>query len=1060
MWLLLLSVPIFYIVGLVAAIRWLFGLSKDEKAQRRKYLEKAVQELSAVLARSPNQTLAKQLQEYSKELEALRKAEGVIMPPVPLETAQKPIEGAPAVVATETPRILSEETVPTAPPEPKTSWQEDLNQSLGNWYSDNSINLLLYLGAFLIVASASIYVGFAWEQLGGVTKAAVLSLLTLAFFGFGIWFYNVPKIKNAGATFIAIAALLIPFGGLAWHNFVFGPAGYPIGTTWLVTSFFAVAVYILLAAVIRNRFYTYIAGFGGLSTILSIVNVVDLDREFYILGGIFSSFVLLLSTKLFTKIDEETSKNYIIPLSVAAHVIMPISLVFGFLLASSENKLFSFEAVTSAFLATAYYFVAYSFARQVNYLFVSLFLLPVSVFLAGKYIDAGTIGIFIFIQLLCLAYLAISYPIKNGWKKESEAFFTTSNIVQPLSLGIILISAAPFHLFTGQIVAASFIATIFYLAAYYASEEVSFLAVSEMLLAVSLFIFGKWLGLENLHIFNLIASLSLLYLSTIPFITQKESQATSLTAHILMPFALAATVFTAFSVGSIYIWPVVTAGFLASLFYTLAYFVNKQVGWSVVAQVILPFTVFITARWLQFTTLQSFYIIEAVLAAYLILSYLVRKTYIEESKTLVISALAFAAGLFVLAFPNEFSAFHQTIFAAIPAVFGLAAVYISNDDRYLYYNFTAITISVYLYFHNLLGLGDKPYILGLAYLAIAVIFYFCALITTERKTAFNAFIQAAVFHAALASVFTITEPKYFLIGNLVAAGLALDYALRFKKYELIYFSNGLVFIGLWSALRIFDARLAYYPLYFAGLSYAFYFVSQLLPENFKSFYRFTALVGTGATTVVFGLISQSEPGGYYSYSQGRYIKETMFNDLERNALLSSYAATFLYAFDAALIKRAAFGYFASAVGMFTYLWQMKFLGVSETQAYTLPLGLYFMALAYLQRISGKFANRDILDYVGLFFLLFPTLIQSFGDDGAKYALLIGLEGVVVLAFGISLSYRTYIYAGVGAIVVAIFSQTYEFLFSLDRWIITGVAGLAFLFTAIYLLLRRKEEPGK
>src|SRR4030067_7116 len=129
----------------------------------------------------------------------------------------------------------------------------------------------------MIFASASIYVGFQWETLGGTVKAAVLSLLTLTFFGFGIWFYNLPKIKNAGATFIAIAALLIPFGGLAWHSFVFGPAGYPIGNTWLATSLFAVAIYILLAAVIRNRFYTYIAGFGGLSTILSIVNVVDLD---------------------------------------------------------------------------------------------------------------------------------------------------------------------------------------------------------------------------------------------------------------------------------------------------------------------------------------------------------------------------------------------------------------------------------------------------------------------------------------------------------------------------------------------------------------------------------------------------------------------------------------------------------------------------------------------------------------------------------------------------------------------------------------------------------------
>jgi len=1061
-WILLLSVPIFYIVGLVAFIRWLIGLSTDKKAARRKYLETAVQELSPNLAQSPNKTLAKQLQEYTKELDDLHKAEGVIMPSqLPLETVQKLPEIAP--VAAEAPKILSEEVVPPQPSEPKTSWQQDLSGAWVNWYSDNSINSLLYLGSFLIVASASIYVGFTWETLGGVVKALLLSVLILAFFGFGVWFYNLPKIKNAGATFIAIAALLIPFSGLAWYNFVLGPAGCSIGSVWLVTSIVAVGIYGVLAYSIRSPFYTYIAGFGGLSTILSIVNVVELDREFYILGGIFSSFVLLLSTKLFAKIDEETSKNYIIPLSVAAHVIMPISLIFGFLLAGTEDKLFTLEAVISAFLATGYYLVAYSFARQVNFLYFSLFLLPASVFLTGKYIDAGTIGIFIFIQLVSLSYLAIAYLLKSGWEKESEAFFMSSNIIQPFSIAAILILAAPGSLFTAETVLASFLATIFYLAAYYVSREVSFLTIAEMLLALAVFVFGKWQYLNNLYIFNIIGSLSLLYMAVTYWLAQnwkKEAETTTLVAHVLLPFSVAATVFTAGEAGSIYTSGVVAAGVLASLFYILAYFIRRELMVAVVAQVVFPVTVFITARWLSLTTLQAFYILEAVVAGYLMLSYLVRKVYQQESQTLIITALAFAAGLFVLSFPNEFSAFHQTVLAAIPAVFGLAAVYISDNDSYLYYNFAAIVISIYLYFHDLLGIGDKPHLIGAAYLAVTLIFYFCALITQGRKSAFNAFIHATIFNAALASVFTAQRPAYFLLANLAAAGLFLDSALRFKKAHLIYFSNAMVFVGLWSALRIFDARLAYYPLYFAGLSYAFYSVSQVLPEGFKNFYRLTALVGSGATVALFGLISQSEPGGYYSYSQGRYVKETMFNDLERNALMSSYAATFLYAFDATLVKNAALGYFASAVGMFTYLWQMKFLGVSETQAYTLPLGVYFMVLAYLQRISGKFANRDILDYVGLFFLLFPTLIQSFGDSGAKYALLLGLEGVVVLALGISLSYRTYIYAGIGALVIAVFSRTYKFILSLPSWAIIATAGLIFLSTAIYLLLHRKEEPGK
>ena len=92
----------------------------------------------------------------------------------------------------------------------------------------------------LFLASASIFVGFQWEAIEGSVKASLLSFLTLAFFAFGAWFYSNPKIKNAGATFIAIGALLIPFNGVSWFNFVLEPAGYSIGGAWFITSIIAV----------------------------------------------------------------------------------------------------------------------------------------------------------------------------------------------------------------------------------------------------------------------------------------------------------------------------------------------------------------------------------------------------------------------------------------------------------------------------------------------------------------------------------------------------------------------------------------------------------------------------------------------------------------------------------------------------------------------------------------------------------------------------------------------------------------------------------------------------
>jgi hypothetical protein len=963
-----LSFPVFYIIGLIATIRWIVSKSskKDSAKERLLFLRKVTSDLDQKLLESPDKKASALLSEYKKELSELEKAEKVLVANMPVE------KGKPAPIAIKAEGGIKEDEVVLAPGIKKTStWESDLNKFWGNWYSENSINLLLYIGAFLIVASASIFVGFQWETIGGSFKASLLSLLTLAFFGFGAWFYLTPKIKNAGSTFIAIGALLIPFCGLAWYNFVFEPAGLGFGIVWLLTSIVAIITYSLLAYLIRHPFYTYIAGFGGLSMILSIVNVSDINQEYYILGGIFSAFVLLLSTKLFAKIDPETIKIYSTPLSISANVIMPISLVWGLFFALSGDRLFTIEVVLSAFLATIYYLTAYSFNRQINFLYASQVLFLISFFLFGRWLDFSNLHIFLFIQVISIIYLLVSYYLGETWKEESKSFSDAAHIFMPL----------------------------FLLLAFFTQFSNSYSLVST-----------NWQ--ESLFIIEIVISI-----------------------------------------------------FLATSFYVLAYLFKRSTVFAVLAQTLFPIGIFFAGKWLGFSSLSIYYLLEFVLLSYLILSYYIKENWKEESESLSVVPLAFAAGIFFIAFGNDFSAFHLTAFAVFPTVFGLLASYFQKNSTYLYYNFLFLAISVYLYFNNLLGLDHKPYILGSAYLGLTVIFYLISLSTKNTKDNFQAFVFATVAFAILGSLFTLQKPAYFFLANLVVASILLDYAFRFKDYNLIYLSNLFIFVALWSLLRFFGAKTEVYPLYFAGLSYLFYITSQMLPETLKNFYRLTSLVGIGANTLAFGIAGQGSDIGSYNQSYSNYSgstasKSLYFEDMERNALLSSYASFFLYTLDAVNLRKASLGYFASAVGMLTYLWQMKYLGIDETQAYTLPLGVYFLVLAYLQKLYGKVENRTILDYIGLFFLLVPTLLQSFGTDGAKYALLLGAEGVIIFAIGISISYRTYIYAGIGTIVVAVLSQTYEFLFSLPRWLITAAAGIAFLGTAIYLLLHRKEEPGK
>jgi len=232
--LLALSVPFFYVLGVIQLVSWF--RKKDDLD--KKVFEKIKKEAKT----SPTKTLREFYNENKEKHE--------IYIPQPEKSIAEPPEKVADKIA-------------------KSILQQDTGTLWNNWYSENSINLLLYLGAFLIVASASIFVGFQWDTLSGVVKSIVLTLLTLSFFGSGLWFHSIPKIKNAGMTFIGISALLIPICGTGWYNFVLKDMGVTGGAVWLLTSLVSLILYSYLAQKFKNSFFTYSASLATISLALS-----------------------------------------------------------------------------------------------------------------------------------------------------------------------------------------------------------------------------------------------------------------------------------------------------------------------------------------------------------------------------------------------------------------------------------------------------------------------------------------------------------------------------------------------------------------------------------------------------------------------------------------------------------------------------------------------------------------------------------------------------------------------------------------------------------------------
>ncbi len=431
----IVSAPIFWLYGVVVFLRNLTRKKSQDKDSFQKVLnpsllEEIVADLEEI--RKKNKTVAQTLAKYRARL-SLRQAQ---------ESTPTITDLPPSIAEFNSKGAIPSQTAPirfeTTPAVPETSVGESLENWWDRWYEENNINLLLYIGTFLIISSAAIFVGFNWQTFSGPFKSSILTLITFAFFAAGFFFYiETPKLKNAGSTFLAIGALLIPFNGLAWYNFALR-SSVSFATVWLFTSAISVAVYLILAYFIKNRFYTYIAGLGGLSLVESMVSVGGLNSKFYILGGIFSSFILLAGSRLIAQIKKEDfDRIYAQPLSISSNIFMPIFLTWGLLVAFSTHQLFSPEVVISAFLASAYYFLTYLVSKNISLFTLGELLLTLCLvlwILTAGYSGAVVYGV-LFIN--ALVFQVVGNILKrSGLKQEAYYSVFVATFISLLGLAI------------------------------------------------------------------------------------------------------------------------------------------------------------------------------------------------------------------------------------------------------------------------------------------------------------------------------------------------------------------------------------------------------------------------------------------------------------------------------------------------------------------------------------------------------------------------------------------------------------------------------------------------
>lgn len=376
--LLAISVPVFYLVGLIEVLKTIF--KKDSSEVEPKY-----EKIDNLL-----------FEEISKALDHgdIAKAKRILaakgfVDKKGLPTADFKISGS--VKA------------------PSFSWIE-------NWYSDNSIDALLYLGAFLIIVSAGTFVGFNWQSFTGETKALILGLFTAAFFGSGFYIYLfTKKVKRAGLTFIGIGSLLVPFNGWAWYNFVLKPAVEP-EVVWFFTSLIGVVIWTFLAVFIKRKFFLYLVGAGFLSTAESLAAISHLGFEYYLFAGVCSGFVLLLARQIAK--SEKMVEDFEETLMQMGYASITVGIMASFMVLVFEGhgSFFTGFMTVNLFLTALFFRVVHFLDTSANK--------PLNMFVSQIF---GTFGVFSFVQAanidlvwtlyifagLAVLYIALAYLFKK-----------------------------------------------------------------------------------------------------------------------------------------------------------------------------------------------------------------------------------------------------------------------------------------------------------------------------------------------------------------------------------------------------------------------------------------------------------------------------------------------------------------------------------------------------------------------------------------------------------------------------------------------------------------------
>ena len=313
--------PVIFVVGVVVCIRWLMNGGSSE----REIITKSLRDLAKRQANTQVAAIVSTIAE-AVAFNRTKSLGSFVINDSPSEHTENPIPVASQTSAA--PTAWSEQSAAPSDFSSSPASQEGtptLKRDMGDIFAQlDNINVLLYLGAFLVVVSVGIFVGYNFAEISGIGKTALVAAFALLFYVSGLILYKTSQaLKPAGITFSAIGLIVIPLVGLAYYNFV--PGAQVLGPViWVAVSIASLLAGAITFVVIRQQFISYFMTLSILSLTESIVHASQLP-VYYLAWG------MLLTGAIFTLLARTSRKDAMVaePMSNSALIMVPAAIILS-----------------------------------------------------------------------------------------------------------------------------------------------------------------------------------------------------------------------------------------------------------------------------------------------------------------------------------------------------------------------------------------------------------------------------------------------------------------------------------------------------------------------------------------------------------------------------------------------------------------------------------------------------------------------------------------------------------------------------------------------------------